>query len=193
MLKGISSILIFMTITCLCNNILFSQAPPAKNTTEDIYKAYEKYSPKDMMDYVQKSIDYYQEVGEKKAFAEFDLPYPSKWNKFPIGYHILVMSCEEYRAVAHTLAIQFPVFKQKGFAKQFKDVNGKKTYIELCEGIKRNSEGYWVVQKQFWPETRGALLMGGYLKPIPGTSYFGHIYYPTRKYTAEDLNRLVPK
>lgn len=185
-----------LMLICFFSRITMADKPTAvkmpeiKYVAEDIYKAYEKYTPQDMVKYVKKGIAHFLKVGKKQALSDFDVTYPSKWNNFPKGYQFMVISCKEGRAVSHTLSDYFPVFKQPGFAKQFKDINGKKTYINLCEGVKKHKSGFWILQKQYWPETKGPLTMGAFLVPIPGTSYYGHIFYPTRKYTEDQLNKV---
>jgi hypothetical protein len=189
----------------ICTSIGFAQSQPAKYTAQEIYDFFDQYTPQDVMEYANEAVMHFSKIAtqathlsknnEEKLFGnaliEFHrLPLKFKWESYPFLPFVVPQRCDEGRILAHPNPDFFKVMNEVGFLKKYRDVNGVKVGIELCEKIMTSPNGVWSIQYQFWPDTDKPLLMGLLFMQIPNSPYQIHTFYPTTKFSIDELNKL---
>ncbi len=202
-MKGLmkSALIILMAILWL--NIGHAQTEKTKYTAREVYEFFEQYSPQYAVDYARKAVKHYSKITQKaisvskkeeeeifgKALLEFHEP-PSEWpvSRFPLMFFAIPQRCDQARVTAHYVPTFFSPMSKIGFLKKYRDVKGKKVIGILCKKIRNSKNGVWTMQYQWWPQTDKPMYMGVFLLKIPNTPYEIQMFYPTKKYTEEQLN-----
>ena len=183
-----------------------AQDTKAKYTAQQVYDFFEQYSPQDVVDHARKAVEHFSKMSQKaatmtkneeeemfdKSLKEFHkIPLKFKWEKYPLIPFIVPQRCDEGRVVAHPITVFFKMMNEKGFINKYRDVKGKKIGLSLCEKVKNSELAAWGMQYQWWPQTDKPLNMGALMIAIPNSPYQVQAFYPTQKYSEEQLNALL--
>lgn len=210
MKKVLIPLLVFLTTLFFISTTLAMVKEDATSrfihTNTQILDFFEKYSPQDVVDYARIAAGVISEIGqeasslpkekEEQLIGAYLNKFQSKKLKFVYSekfFHPItnVIRCDEWRVVAHPIKPFFNAMRSNGFLRKYKDVRGKKTALELCEKVKRLPKGAWSIQYQWWPLTDKPVWMGLLFVQVPNSPYQLISFYPTRKYTKEQLQQAI--
>ncbi|MCG8334601.1 MAG: hypothetical protein MJE63_08795 [Proteobacteria bacterium] len=205
-MKSFIKLFFILTISLSFGQVGLSQNQNPKYTANEIYTYFQSFSPNDIVDFTKSAANLFAVRGSElsnlsksdeetlagQLLKEFQMN-AKEFDSINTVFHpyVVLLRCDQSRIVAHPIKEFFVVMSQPGFIKIYKDVNGKKIGVDLCEKLARSKSGVWGFQKQWWPLTDKPLTMGVYTMNIPGTVYQLQSYYPTIKYNEIELNETL--
>ncbi len=158
-------------------------------TTKEIYAAFAKKGPQAVIAHARKAANYIQKGGDLNVFNEAH--NQTWWPNRPFFTPVIVMRCDELRDVTHPIASMRPGLTQRNALRKFRDLDGQPTFHILCKKLPGNPRGLWLFQHHYWPDTKEPLQLAVLIWPIQGTPYQLQLFYPTTKYSLEQLNAFL--
>ncbi len=205
-MKGLVKLLLILAISISIGQPGLSQNQKPKYKANEVYTFFNSFLPSDIVDYTKSAATLFATHGSelsKLSKSEEEALAGQLLKKFQMNtkgfdsintiFHpyVVLLRCDQARIVAHPIKEFFAAMSQPGFVKIYKDVNGKKIGVDLCEKLARNKAGVWGYQKQWWPLTDKPLTMGVYTMNVPGSVYQVQSYYPTSRYNEVELNETL--
>ena len=202
-MKMLAKIVVVIALNMALVSYATAQGTPPKYSAREVYDFFAGYSPQAVVDRAKMAVKFYEKIAEKaeglskeqeeKLFKDALMEFHHKTtnrpiSEFPLTFIYIPQRCDQGRVVAHYIPGFFQFARNEGFIKKYKDINGKKVGVILCQDVRDNPNGVWSKQYQWWPETDKPLEMGFFMIPIPDTPYELQGFYPSQKYTEEQLN-----
>lgn len=199
--------ILFVGVTTTLIPTLIGEEPvPSKPqySDTDVYAFFAKYTPEEVVKNAKAAGKFFTPIAEKAALLSpkeetklfmkgldqwHALPSNYPQTGYPLMFFTIPQRCDLAKTVAHYVPEFLVAMGKNGFLKKYRDIKGRKIAFELCQKIKTNKKGAWLLQYQWWPETSKPLYMGFFMIQIPGTPYQIQAFYPTKDYTTAQLNK----
>lgn len=167
--------------------ILLLVGSPYAKAKSPFYPTLPPHTPESVMEMVYEATQYVTKTGDVGEFNK-------KNGKFTQGavldYHfVMFLNCSTGEFYAHPFLEGMKC--KKGFAKKFKDANGKLYVVKLCLKAKRKPEGNWTMSNQTYPNSIEASPMPLFTVGIPQTPYAILAIGRELDKSEEELNSLV--
>lgn len=202
-MKILTKVVVVIALNMALVSYTIAQETRPKYTAKQVYEYFAGYSPQDVVSRAKEAVKFYQKIAEKaeglpkeqeeKLFKDALIEFHHKTterpiSEFPLTFIYVPQRCDQGRVVAHYIPDFFKFARIEGFIKKYKDIKGKKVGVILCQDVRENPNGVWSKQYQWWPETDKPLEMGFFMIAIPNTPYELQGFYPSQKYSEEQLN-----